>query len=477
VEVLYCQVTGHAKALVPAGAGLAPGTEFKVQIGTGFDRPFASQNGQKIFFTGLANLVATEDECYIVVDNFGTSAATVAREGTAFGSPTGDLLALGDQRMGINANGHFVFGVDTNALAAVDKFVIKWDGAAFVTVAREGDLIPGSATETWGNGMNSGHIMADGNTLFCAVDTGGVNPTTSDDYCMVGNVIFIQTGNNIAGAQWDAFNSSDFWMTSDGAHSMMVGDDNTPTTQDRILVVDAAVKVREGVPLPGSGFASNVSASFGTSVENLLFNDGSYMIHGSNADGIDWAYRNGAVVAKTDDPIVPASTELFDDTLFSTTFFTIAGNAVGHSIVGGTTNAVDVNNNAVLVLDGTRIVLRENDMVDLNGNGLADDDAFIATFNNDDCFLTDDLKLVFFADVRNALLVSLGQMVLKVDLNLCHADIAPPGGDGAVGIADLLRVIQSWGHAFGDPADINDDGIVNIADLLQVIATWGACPT
>ena len=31
-------------------------------------------------------------------------------------------------------------------------------------------------------------------------------------------------------------------------------------------------------------------------------------------------------------------------------------------------------------------------------------------------FLTDDLRLVFFADVRNAALTSLGQMVLSMDL-------------------------------------------------------------
>ena len=476
VEVLYCQITGHSKALVPAGAGLAPGTEFKVQIGTGFDRPYASSNGRKFFFTGLANLATTEDECYIVVDNYGATAATVAREGTAFGSPTGDLLGTGDQRMGINSNGHFVFGVDTNAVTTADKFVIKWDGANFVTVAREGDLIPGSATETWGNGMNSGHILNDGQPVFCAVDTGGINPTTTDDYCMVSNVIFRQTGDFVVGGTiWDAFNSSDVWATPDGSHTMIVGDDNSATTQDRILALDNVVQAREGVPLIGSSYVSNMSVGFG-GTESLLCNDGSYLLRGHNVDLEDWVLRNGVVVASTDDPIVPASTELFDDTPFGDCFFTIAGNAVGHYIVGGTTNAVDPNNNAVLILDGERIVLRENDMVDLNGNGLDDDDAFIATFNNDDCFLTDDLKLVLFADVRNAALVSLGQMVLKVDINTCPGDIAPPGGNGAVNILDLLRVVQSWGHASGDPADVNDDGTVNILDLLLIVSQWGACP-
>jgi hypothetical protein len=475
IEVLFCQVDGHAKALVPAGADVPAGTEFKVQIGSGFDRPFPSPDGTKFFFTGLADLATTEDECYIVVD--GSSASTVAREGTAFGSPTSDLLALGDQRMGINNAGHFVFGADTNAATTADKFVIKWDGTNFVTVAREGDFIPGSTTETWGNGMNSGHILADGTPAFCAVDTGGMNPTTSDDYCMVGTTILIQTSNPIEAANWDAFNSSDFWVTPDNAHWLMIGDDTTATTQDRILAVDGVVRAREGVPLIGSTYTANVSASFG-GTESVLANDGSYMLRGHNVDAEDWVLRNGAVIASTDDPITASSTEIFtDDAGFTDCFFTIASNAVGDYIVGGVTDATDVNANAVMVLNGETVIARENDMVDLNGNGKADDDAFIAVFNNDDCFLTDDLRLVFFADVRNAALTSLGQMVLSMDLKQqpkpCPGDADT---DGDVDADDLTSVILQWGNTCPCTADVDDDNDVDADDLVLVVLNWGDCP-
>lgn len=482
VEVVYCQITGHPKAVVPAGAGLAPGTEFKVQTTTGFDRPFASPDGTKLFFTGLANLLAAEDECYIVWDN--GSAATVAREGTNFGSPTADLLGTGDQRMGINDAGQFAFGTDTNALAAVDRMIVKWDGSAFVLVAREGDFVPGAPTEQWGNGINSGHILADGTGLFCGVDTNpGTLPGTQDDFCMKANSIFIQTGNAIEGAAWDAFNSSDFWVTPDNAHWMMIGDDTTATTQDRILAVDGVVKVREGIPLIGSSYISNVAPGFihaGASTESVLCNDGSYLVRGHNVDLHDWVLRNGTVIAEKGATITTASAEVFDDTTFGDLFFFIAGNSVGDYVVGGVTDAV-ATANAVLVLNDETVVAREGDMIDLNGNGLADDDAFISIFNNDDGVLTDDLQLVFFANCVNGLGTSIGQVVLRLDLAPvipCPADVFK---SGEVDLDDLLAVINTFGSDCSPcrptscPADVDDDCDVDLDDLLFVINGWGIC--
>jgi hypothetical protein len=484
VEVLYNQITGHPKAIVPAGAGLVAGTEFKLQITSGFDRPYASPDGTKIFLTGLANLATTEDECYIVWDN-GT-AATVAREGTTFGSPTGENLGTGNQRMGINNAGQFAFVTNLGAVTAVDKGVVVWDGVTFNLLAREGGAVPGIAGETWGDGLNSAHILADGTGLFCAVSTAGALPTTEDDFCMIGNTIHIQSGDAIEAAFWDAMNVSDFWMTSDGAHWLLIGDDTTATAQDRILAVDGVVQAREGVPLIGSSYTSNVSASFG-GTESVLCNDGSYLLRGHNVDGHDWVLRNGTVIAEKAAPITIANTELYDDTTFANLFFFIAGNNVGDWVVGGVTNA-DAATNAVLVLNGTEVVAREGDMIDLNGNGLADDDAFISIFNDDDGVLTDDMQLIFFANCVDAAAVSLGQMVLRLDLSpappACPGDIAPLGGDGVVNVQDMLGVINAWGacggtcppSCVGDIAPAGGDCTVNVVDLLGVINGWGACP-
>ena len=64
-------------------------------------------------------------------------------------------------------------------------------------------------------------------------------------------------------------------------------------------------------------------------------------------------------------------------------------------------------------------------------------------------------------------------------VSCCPADVAPPGGDGAINVADLLMIINDWDstgwcytNCYGD---INGDHFVNVVDLLKVINSWGAC--
>ncbi len=51
-------------------------------------------------------------------------------------------------------------------------------------------------------------------------------------------------------------------------------------------------------------------------------------------------------------------------------------------------------------------------------------------------------------------------------------------GDGVVGIADLLRVFQTWGTCpappAGCPADLDDDGTVGPADMIIVLGHWSS---
>jgi hypothetical protein len=64
----------------------------------------------------------------------------------------------------------------------------------------------------------------------------------------------------------------------------------------------------------------------------------------------------------------------------------------------------------------------------------------------------------------------------------CVADIAPCAGDGVVGVADLLAILNQWGSCdpvgpcTGDIAPPGGDELVSVADLLAVIIGWGKCP-
>ena len=60
------------------------------------------------------------------------------------------------------------------------------------------------------------------------------------------------------------------------------------------------------------------------------------------------------------------------------------------------------------------------------------------------------------------------------ELTLCPWDL---NGDGVVGVADLLALVQNFGPCDEDcPADFNGDGIVDASDLLTLIANFGECP-
>jgi hypothetical protein len=52
------------------------------------------------------------------------------------------------------------------------------------------------------------------------------------------------------------------------------------------------------------------------------------------------------------------------------------------------------------------------------------------------------------------------------------ADVAPPGGDGIVGVGDFLAVLGDWGLPGPRATDIDGSGTVDIGDVLLVLGGW-----
>ena len=478
IEVIYSEIAADASSLVP---GLAKGTLFQA-----FDRPYRSPDGTMWIISADTNLATTEDEVILV--GSGTSGTVVVREGTPTGTGAGDLNGLLDRNLSINNAGQYCYATNTDAVTTADEKIIRWTGRGFEEAAVEGGAVPGVADELWGLGLDGAFIIANGLVGFHAPSTAGLQPTTSDDFLMLADTVIAQSGVTIptgqagdAMAPWDLMDFEDFYMNADGTSSIAQGDLTGDTTLDDVVVVDGAVVIQEGVIIAGSGFAEPVDLN--GILEIYMSSSGDWMARGDNATTQqDWVVLNGEVVVVTGDPIITGSKETFSDAVFAACFFSMVANNNGDYVIGGTTSAVDPEADAVLVLNGETVIARQGDVVDLNGNGLPDDDVFIDIFNNDDAFLTDDGWYYFDADLYDGLKVALGQAFLRIQVDLDGKEVTGDlTGDGIVDGLDLGNLLANWsipagtpgcGGAKPCPADINGDGVVDGLDLGILLANW-----
>jgi hypothetical protein len=153
---------------------------------------------------------------------------------------------------------------------------------------------------------------------------------------------------------------------------------------------------------------------------------GSWIARGSNSDGDDWVLLNGQIVARRGGTITAGSTEVWDDTTFTALYFSQCMDSFGNYIIGGVTDANAVSN-AVLVYNGNQVIARENDAIDINGNGLFDDDAFFNTFGNDDLHLSDTGVFSFMATIRDGTGSQTGQGFFQMSIPVTGLHISALG--------------------------------------------------
>lgn len=478
--VIYSEIPGVPSGMVPAGADVPEGTAFD-----SFDRPFRSPDGTRWIISASTTLATGEDE--IIIVGSGTTGMTVVREGTMFGSPTtGENVGLIESDLGITDDGSYVFATNTDGPTGSDEVVVVWDGTEWSAFVREGDPVPSVPTEAFGSTLNSASAVSlPGGTVasFRATGTVGDLPSDDDDWLFVGVTPVAQSNVTVPLGQagggtepWDNFDTGDFRVSPDGAFTVVQGDLQGDTGSDDVLVVNGTVVLQEGSPIDGASLMTAV----GLISEPYLLPDGAWAARGDDAEDRDWVVRNGEIIALRDEPITSGSAETWSDGPFSATFFFVVGNAVGDVVVGGTTSNPDANADAVLVLNGERVLARQGDAVDLDGDGTTDD-LFINVFNNDDGILTDDGQLYFTATLVDGAGVDQGQAFMVLDTTssvTCSADV---DGSGDVGFDDLLAVLAAFGDCVdpcetGCTADINGDCSVTFDDLLALLAAFGPCP-
>ncbi|MHC5114279.1 MAG: hypothetical protein ACYTGP_07615 [Planctomycetota bacterium] len=475
VEVIYTEVPGHPTAVVPGardGSGAPVVTEFK-----SIEILALSPDGSRWLLKARSHAGPGLETMMLV--GSGVTGSVFAQQGQPVaGGAAGERYDFfGSNLAPFNSHDEFVLSARTRfGPDGPRHMAFVSDGAAFTTVRVEGDLITGlldvpgetSGDEQFGNFFGTLHLLDDGTVGSRDLTIRNIHPSRRPAL-LYDDAVFRQADVSAAGAgTWDHMDAFDFHTTPDGAHYFVQGDDLGPEESDDILVVDGEIVLREGEPVAGS--ALTVASVFNT---NLL-SDGTWFTRGRSPDDVDWAVRDGAFFATTGDPV--PHQEFWDF------FYAFTGNRVGDwAIAGQTTGEVDAND--VIVVNG-RVVAREGDPVDLDGNGVFDDDAYLgrgfaelATFPADNLWLTDDGTVWFLARLRDArgfdlgLDGSVGDAFLRVPG--CPADL---NDDGTVSFADVLALIAAWGACETPCAeDLNGDAQVDFADVLLVIAAWGEC--
>lgn len=411
LEVVFTDFVGDPTSAVP---GL-PGATFQ-----SFDRPFGSPNGNWIL-SADTDLATTQDEIVLV------NGSLAAQEGTAAPWTAGELIGLIDTKLGINDAGDWVFATNTDGATTADEYVVSVSGGIFTAAAQEGQPGPVGGS-SWGATLDSGVVTASG-TVGLAGSLTGV-PTTEDEVLVLGAAVLGQQGVTIPGGQlgtefWEFFDTDDFFVSADGSHWIVQGDLTGDSNTDDVVAVDGVVVVQEGVVLPGSGFAEPVDLSGIVGV--WMDPAGNWFVRGNNdVSEQDWIYRNGAVLVKTGDPIWPGSAESWTDAEFADCFFFHVGNSLGNFVLGGVTDG-PTTANGVLVFNNRFVVARESDPIDLDGNGMFDDDVFINTFGNDDGVLTDDGMLYFTVTLKDGTGVGIGDGFFRVDLSSIGTPIFDDG--------------------------------------------------
>ena len=256
-----------------------------------------------------------------------------------------------------------------------------------------------------------------------------------------------------------------------------------PAASDSVLVYDGRARIQEGFVVGTS------SATVFSIVNTDLAGSGDYYSRGlRSVGGVSngvWAAKNAVLIAQTGDPV--ASPVVGPVEHWASTFYAFTGNSNGDWVLVGRTDNPNSATDDVVVVNG-QVVLREGDPVDLNNNGVYDDNVFIGrgvntngAFEPNDIALSDEGMLYIFVDLRDGQGNDLNsnpsfgtpQAFLRFDVT--PACLGDANGNGVVDIDDLVLVITNWNNA-GGPGDVNNDNIVNIDDLVEVIVHWGGCP-
>ena len=440
-----------------------PGMKF-----SNFNKIYGSSGSYWSTAASITGAGVTPSTDQIVVIGNGLSGISIpAREGvTAVGSG-GQLLNLSGLAVP-RVNGTGVWAIGFIPAAGNPGLIVRGEGSTFETVATGStpSPVPGydyGATFASTTIADSGRLwfLSDGvsGTPRAAMATDGssivaLEATTVFDAPvpdgvggLLRSIVFSQT-------------APTYHVSADGDATLYLADIDEGSGL-RSLIYNDQIVLQVGQAGPGLPGSTITAIS-----ECWLEVDQSWFARatlGANGAAI---YRNRELIARIGAPITPGSSETW------TTITDYKGDLWGNYIVTGITTAASASNE-VAVLNGSSVIAREGDPVDLNGDGEFNDNLFIHSFR-DRCFMTGEYAFYVGARMKAtaAGTSSLGANVslIRIPFELCFADF---NADGGVDGADVEAFFLAWESAL-DSADVNLDGGVDGGDIESFFTHWEA---
>lgn len=452
VRPIYTQIAGHPTATVP---GLLDGGDQPV-FGE-FDQMLninVSQDGTRWTMEGGSNLATAIDGVMMVGSGF--TGTVFGQEGKqAFGAPAGTLYTFFDDDVGFNSNNDFAWGALTSVTANSDITYTNVGGVN-AHISQTGTPVNGlqSGSGTIANSTVSQHLLNDGRVGFNMSNISGSRAALGYWDSVSGINVFVERnvtsidGDLITGLPVDRI----FFTTPNALHTLF----RATISGGSMLVYDGSRVLRTGDALP------DASGTINAVNDCHMSNNGSWIARGDKPGGDDWVIRNGAMVAATGQSI-EGGAEMWGNAIG-----TVRVNDNGDYLVVGNTNIGDPLLDNVIVVNGD-VVVRESDPVDLNGNGLFDDDIYITSFTGTgNVWLSNDLKIHFLANLRNGEGTNLSTAFLVVDLAGCTTILGDANGNATRNGRDVQAFVNCL--LLGDLthpckcADMDNDGDIDSAD-------------
>ena len=486
-RVLCSNIAGSPTSVVPGPAGWTyrPGND----LYTSMPRVAVSPDGLQWAFVTWIKSGGTERVAVIHGSGLATGGSNlVARVGGA-SHVVGRSFDMLDANVAINNAGQVLISGSISGATADDQFVARWQSGVFTEVAREGQQVPGMPAGTlYWLVVDSPSITSTGaaaiRTLLGGNTTGQAwiltsSPTTG--------TVLARTGTTVPALQLASVPQAISSFVFDQCLYSDTGDVtfyratlNGPILTDQVAVLNGNVVAQERFVVPASGMSSHVAVLSPQDRGLVLSPSGNhFVLLGGNASERDWASLDNTVFVQTFEPIVPGSTEVFDDTSPSDCFIAASVTDSGKVALAARSSSGD----EVIVLMNDRVILREGDPVDLNGNGVADDDLFVNRIGEGGLTYTADNRLFATVSVVNGADFSVGVVLLTLDASQCNDidfnndSIFPDIQD----IADFIAVFGGGPCPTGgcDGIDFNrDDLFPDTEDIAAFLTVFGGgdCP-